>query len=72
MKYPERGWINVQGASRPARGGWIEIRPAAPLCPETASRPARGGWIEISGIPTPAPPADMSRPARGGWIEICT
>ena len=59
-----------EAASRPARGGWIEIRDGGrPPPPREGSRPARGGWIEIgSGGALKAMSA--SRPARGGWIEI--
>ena len=56
-------------ASRPARGGWIEIASLRQLKPAAASRPARGGWIEmlteLVGIYV-----EVSRPARGGWIEM--
>ena len=34
-------------ASRPARGGWIEITRTVRSPDSTVSRPARGGWIEI-------------------------
>ena len=33
--------------SRPARGGWIEMRNMISGSAPTWSRPARGGWIEI-------------------------
>ena len=33
--------------SRPARGGWIEIKWYFVRVQRTQSRPARGGWIEI-------------------------
>ena len=35
--------------SRPARGGWIEIRDHSVSVFHVSSRPARGGWIEILG-----------------------
>ncbi len=58
-------------ASRPARGGWIEI--FTTLSDNQAivrSRPARGGWIEIRAEPRAPVLGAESRPARGGWIEI--
>ena len=33
--------------SRPARGGWIEIKRLLKTVDNVQSRPARGGWIEI-------------------------
>ena len=55
--------------SRPARGGWIEIREHPGRSTAARSRPARGGWIEISHMRT-RKALYLSRPARGGWIEI--
>ena len=56
-------------ASRPARGGWIEICTVMIKPMIITSRPARGGWIEI-GEKSRAFAICTSRPARGGWIEI--
>ena len=33
--------------SRPARGGWIEMKKGMQNQTRCESRPARGGWIEI-------------------------
>ena len=57
-------------ASRPARGGWIEISKLRQARLQNPSRPARGGWIEMMMAALNEPSRSMSRPARGGWIEI--
>ena len=56
--------------SRPAWGGWIEIRKSSSLIRlGIRSRPAWGGWIEIILLMDENDPI-VSRPAWGGWIEI--
>ena len=57
--------------SRPARGGWIEIRLSPFRRGPIPSRPARGGWIEMVASICVSDGA-KSRPARGGWIEMVT
>ena len=57
--------------SRPARGGWIEIKAIQNNTLVMQSRPARGGWIEIVRYREEVTP-ESSRPARGGWIEMAT
>ena len=53
--------------SRPARGGWIEIKYDALICDGAVSRPARGGWIEMAGAKRMA--WAMRRPAPHGGVD---
>ena len=39
--------VAVPGASRPARGAWVEIRCCGKYQGHAESRPARGAWVEI-------------------------
>ena len=71
MKFRQQHIAVIDQASRPARGGWIEIFWQIILFLIGASRPARGGWIEIWKV-SKRRPYWASRPARGGWIEIYT
>ena len=56
--------------SRPARGGWVEIRMLSPrLCTMHSPAPHGAGGLKfhrVNGIGQ----VEMSRPARGGWVEI--
>ena len=53
--------------SRPARGGWIEIRLSLRRRGAIWSRPARGGWIEM----TKAEPCKLGLivPPRTGRVD---
>ena len=69
LKFDSEEAEKAAASSRPARGGWIEIRAQYFMVPPNASRPARGGWIEIAYSAT-ITASSGSRPARGGWIEM--
>ena len=64
----DRAVIQIQ--SRPARGGWVEMRRKCAQLIFPSSRPARGGWVEISLCVLCKAYRKTSRPARGGWVEI--
>ena len=69
MKFAATFKCAYENESRPARGGWIEIRARQSATRSAVSRPAMGGWTEIPTWPARTP-VRRSRPARGGWIEI--
>ena len=70
MKFIRESELLEYVKSRPARGGWIEIKATDAETGGAVSRPARGGWIEMFGVNLVNEKSKSSRPARGGWIEI--
>ena len=70
LKFYKREKYKYIYKSRPARGGWIEIRKALQTASKYHSPVPRGAgglkFLHPEGIRR----INMSRPARGGWIEI--
>ena len=70
MKYTGHGSKCPHKASRPARGGWIEIFVYFVCCLYHAGPAPHGaGGLKCFASTLAFPPFE-SRPARGGWIEI--